>query len=378
MRVIVASDFEPGSSRAHAINVIKTAGGFRGLGHAVTVLCRSPQAGGDPDAYGKSYGEHDLSWITAPLVPDRDRYHDPEGVARAFGDWVAQQAAIIGPDMVYARHFEAALACAAIGLPTALETHAYVGDTKPILDRCFTATTDRDRPIYALVTISHRLAQHYIQRGADPARVRVVPDGVDFELFSRPDDIGPSPYSAGRPIVTYAGHLYDHKGIPTIIDAAGRMPEAGFHLVGGLPDDIAAAQKRIAGLANVHVHGPRSHSEIPAWLWHADVLLLPPSAREPSAAWTSPVKLGEYLASHTPIVASKIPGLLDWVDEPAVTWFTPDDSEDLVRAVRIALSDSNAAARLARARELAGRFSYPNRAGAILGAIFGRAGAPAS
>jgi glycosyltransferase involved in cell wall biosynthesis len=378
MRVIVASDFEPGSSRAHAINVIKTAGGFRRLGHEVTVLCRSPRPGVDPNSHGTPYGEHDLFWITAPYVPDRDRFRDPEGVARAFGDWVAEQAEAIRPDMVYARHFEVALACAAIGLPTALETHAYVGDSKPILDRCFTATADRDRPIHALVTISHRLAQHYIQRGADPARVRVVPDGVDLELFSRPDDIGQSPYPADRPIVTYAGHLYDHKGIPTIIDAAARMSEAGFHLVGGLPDDIARTEKRVAGLANVHVHGPRPHNEIPAWLWHADVLLLPPSAGEPSAAWTSPVKLGEYLASQTPIVASKIPGLLDWVDEPAVTWFAPDDPADLARAVRTALSDSDNGDRLARARELAGRFSYPNRARAILGAVFGRAVAPAS
>lgn len=273
------------------------------------------------------------------------------------------------------------MAAAEAGLPTVMETHAHIGDTNPLLQASLEATARADRPIVGLVTISQRLADHYISRGADRARVRIVPDGVDLDLFVAPEsaaDRGVDPMDEGDGAVNilYSGHLYDEKGIPTLIDSAPQMRDSGrlvrIHLLGGLPDDIERARVRAHRAAPdlVRIHGPVPHAQVPRWLWHADCLVLPPGARDPSANWTSPVKLGEYLAAGPPIVASGIPALRDWLDERTVRWFTPDDPADLARAVRAALAETTAQAtiRRAHAMELARRFSYPARARAILSA----------
>jgi len=254
-----------------------------------------------------------------------------------------------------------------MGLPTVLETHAYRGDQNPALLQAFEATRTLGLHI---TTISQRLLDDYAARGADPARLHVVPDGVDIELFARPDNPGPSPFDPGSPVALYAGHLYDHKGIPTIIDAAERCPSIAFHLVGGLGSDIRRTRQIVAdrALDNVHIPGKVPHATVPSLLWHADALLLPPSAREPSKDWTSPVKLGEYLASGTPMVCTSIPALGDWIPRDLVEWSEPDNADALASATTraLALCDEAIADRACRALALAQGFSYPSRARSIV------------
>jgi len=324
----------------------------------VRVICRAGE--GRAEQAAALYAEPDLAWTCAPVTPRQG-----DGRARAFGAWAVDRAMAWGADVVYARHFRAALASASAGVPTVLETHAYVGDAKPVLDEAFAAT--RDGGLRAISTISTRLAAHYVERGADPERVHVVPDGVDVELFTPGADLGEDPMS-GRDRALYAGHLYDYKGIPTLLDAAALLPGAGVHLLGGTDEDVARVRSRVRemGLGNVHVHGPVSHASVPRWLWHADVLVLPPSGREASCAWTSPVKLGEYLASGVPIVASAIPALRDWVDESVVTWFEPDDAGSLATALESVLRAGPDEAGRARRAALAREFSYERRASTLL------------
>ena len=219
------------------------------------------------------------------------------------------------------------------------------------------------------VTISQRLADYYHSLLVPKEKLIVLPDAVDLCLFQRPHYLNPSPYADKRPNVTYVGHLYDYKGIPTILRAAARLPDVHFHLVGGWPEDIARQRKRAQelGLTNVTFHGLKPHSAVPPFLWHADVVLLPPSQYHPSAAWTSPVKLGEYLASGTPVVATDILALRSWVTEKEVEFVPPDNAEGIAEGIRRVLNDSERSKRLRtnglrKAREL----SYERRAEAIL------------
>jgi len=369
----VIGQFTAGSSLAHAINVTKTAGGFARLGHRVVICCQRPRDGVTCDDLARDYAEPALQWVFAPeRLPVIDG--DPSG---AFGVWAAGVCRDEGADFVYARHFHAALAAGRLGLCTVLETHAHVGDLNPLLEECFLATrgegvlNDSVRPrIAALVTISRTLRNEYVSRGADKDRVHVVPDGVDVELFApRAGSDRPAEFPTSKRVVLYAGHLYDYKGVPTMLDAARLLPDVVFALLGGLPEDVERTRDRVAakGLANVLLLGPRPHAQVARYLWHADALLLPPSAHHASARWTSPVKLGEYLASGQPIVASGISALRDWVDEPAVRWFVPDDGSSMAESIGSALSESSGAAseRTRVAILLARRLSYRSRAAAI-------------
>ena len=205
-------------------------------------------------------------------------------------------------------------------IATVAEKHSPIDTNTAPFCRLVDAT--RHPHFYLWVTISHRLANYYHSQGVPEKKLIVLSDAVDLKLFQRPDRLPASPYAENCPNVAYVGHLYDYKGIPTVLEAAA----------------IAL-----------------------------DVLLLPPSQHHPSAAWTSPVKLGEYLASGTPIVATDIPALRDWLTDKEVEFVEPDNAEAMVEGIRHLLSDRQRAEQLRRyglvkAQEL----SYEQRAEAIL------------
>lgn len=360
MRIIVTSELETGSRKAHAINVVKTAGGFARLGHDVTLICREGPT--PPAEFLRSLHEPDLEIETVP--PDR---RDPMSRTRQreFAGLIVERARELGASLVYARHFEVAIACARADIRCVLETHAYVGDRNPQLGEalCFLR-----HGLRAVVTISERLRRWYAQLGGDPLRIAVVPDGVDVELFERPDSFEPS--ACDRPRVVYSGHLYDYKGIPTVLDSAMLLPDTDFLLIGGLDEDIARVRREITerALMNVNALGWLEHRALPEHLRDADALLLPVSAREASKDWTSPVKLGEYLASGSPIVCSDIPALRDWVNDSTVSFFEPDNPLALSNAIEQTLSMHPVERDRMReaAMELARRYSYASRANAIL------------
>lgn len=383
LKIAALGEFPLGSHFAHAINIVKTSGGMARAGHDTTLLCRPGRFSDTPpdpsDAVRAALASYSEPSLKVELCPHEDNPDDPDTSSWTFARWAAARAKAMNVDVVYARHFHGAIACSELGLATILETHAHVGDARPILDECFAATRRRVghepdlQGIASIVTIHQSLRTHYIARGADSRRVHLVADGVDVELFSRPTSLPTSIIAGPGPHAVYAGSLSNAKGIPTILSCAVGRPHVTFHLIGGSREERERIEsmRRTLGLANVRVHGRLEHAAVPHALWNADVLLLPPSAKDPSAQWTSPVKLGEYLAAQRPIVASRIPGLTAWVDDSVVHWFEPDDPCDLGRAIDDALAadDDARAARAAAALATAHHFSYPNRAARILATL---------
>ncbi len=365
MRILVASPFEAGAHWAHAINTIKMAEGFARLGHDVTLACWRPAEGAvTTDALAAAYGlQSRLRWgqIRRAIF---GRPLDPH--------WHFALAALpmllrTRPHLVFSRSYIFPVLSSRLGFATVAESHADPSHATPHFQSLVNASR---RPRFRTwVTISHRLAEAYCALGVPAEKIAVLPDAVDLHLFRRPTALPADPFAGRRPAAVYAGHLYDYKGIPTILEAAKRLPGVYFHLVGGWVEDIARQRNAAAelGATNVIFHGGHPHAAVPSFLWHADVLLLPPSARHPSAAWTSPVKLGEYLASGSPVVATSIPALRDWLTDDHVIFVAPDDGRALADGLATVLADPRlaavrTAAALARAEEL----SYEGRAADII------------
>ena len=365
MKVLVACVFDAGSQWAHAINVVKMAHGFARLGHRVTIVCRRPSTGRVPlDALHRTYGLTErMRWVQVPRRVLGFRTHE---YSRGLALMTLLAAFWARADLVYARGNLFPGVSSQFGFPTIAEKHTGIGATGPGFRLLVTAA--RHPRFLTWVTISDRLAAYYASQGVPTRKVCVQPDAVDLEQFERPRTPSPSPYSGG-PNAVYTGHLYDHKGVPTILEAAAQLPEVSFHLVGGWTDDISR-QEALAeahGLRNVTFHGLKPQADLPPYLWHADVLLLPPSRRHASAAWTSPVKLAEYLASGTPVVATRIPALEDWLTEDEVVFVSPDDGAALAGGVRAVLDEGEAARRrTAAGLQKARGWSYERRVTKIL------------
>lgn len=200
-----------------------------------------------------------------------------------------------------------------------------------------------------IITISAGLKEKYVQDGAR-GEILVAPDAVDvaqFQVAKGKDEARKelgliAENDADKKIVLYAGHLYEWKGAHTLALAAAELDSnTEVFFVGGTDDDIARFRKEYAA-ERVRILGRKPHHEIPLYLKAADVLVIPNSAKENiSKLYTSPMKLFEYMASGTPIIASDLPSLREILNEKNALFFVPDDAHSLAEAIKKALSDTN-------------------------------------
>lgn len=148
-------------------------------------------------------------------------------------------------------------------------------------------------------------------------RLHVMRNGVDLERFH------PLPHAqmraelglpASGPLLLSVGHLVERKGHHVAIDAVAALPDACLVIVGeGEERARLEAQVQMLGLGSrVRFAGARPNTELAKWYSAADVLILA-SSRE---GWAN--VLLESMACGTPVVATRIWGTPEVVQDPAV------------------------------------------------------------
>lgn len=192
-----------------------------------------------------------------------------------------------------------------------------------------------------LGVLTHPLAQEYIDIGANPARIHILPDAADVGRFNRISQAQARQQlnlPANQPIAMYVGQMYAWKGMENLLEAARHMPDIHLYLVGGTPEELPRVQAMASkeGFHNLHFAGYVPPAQVPSWLAAADVLILPNSAKTAiSRNHTSPLKLFEYMAAHRPIVATDIPSLRDILtDGENARLVPPDNGAALAQAVQ--------------------------------------------
>ncbi|MFI9169009.1 glycogen synthase [Streptomyces lincolnensis] len=203
----------------------------------------------------------------------------------------------------------------------------------------------------------------------DPAKVHIVHNGIDTALY-RPDHgtdvldrIG---LDRDRPIVLFVGRITRQKGVPHLLRAVRDIdPAAQVVLCAGAPDTPEIDQEfrelfQELGRVREDVHWipqmlPRP--EVIQLLTHATVFVCP-SVYEPLGI----VNL-EAMACGTPVVASRVGGIPEVVDDGRTGVLVPVDDDfetGLARALDSVIGDPGTARRMGEAgRERAvGEFGW--------------------
>jgi glycosyltransferase involved in cell wall biosynthesis len=162
----------------------------------------------------------------------------------------------------------------------------------------------------AVVTVTHAFARDITRRGIDPAKLHVVPNGVDLEAFQPgpPDRALRTRLGLGeRMAVLYCGaHGISH-ALSRVLDVAERLradPRFHFLFVGeGAEKEGLEAKARSLALENVTFRDALPREEVPALYRTADVVLVPLRA-VPLFRSFIPSKMFEILACGRPILAS--------------------------------------------------------------------------
>ncbi|MBU0671127.1 glycosyltransferase family 4 protein [Patescibacteria group bacterium] len=206
-------------------------------------------------------------------------------------------------------------------------------------------------------------------------KILVAFNGVDFNAFQVFESREEAGAKLGLPndkkIILYTGHLYSWKGVDVLAKAVDYLSDDVLVVfVGGTEKDVAGFTKEyVQKNKRIRLIGHRPHKEIPLYLRAADVLVLPNTAKEKiSLTETSPLKIFEYLASGTPVVASDIPSIREVVkDNIEVLLFKPDNSRDLAVKIKKLLDNYDLAKKMGdRGRDFARENTWARRVEKIL------------
>jgi glycosyltransferase involved in cell wall biosynthesis len=240
-------------------------------------------------------------------------------------------------DLYFGRDIWSLRLVARSGKPLVYEAH--VSPPGPTLRGRLLAQLFAEPNFSHLVCVTTTLAdmyrEHYPQLAGKPV---IVAPNAAADISEGP---APTrwPGRDGRLQAGFVGRPYPGKGIEMIVEAAGRLPQVDFHIVGAHRSAVGWVRAEIPG--NVHFHGYQPHAALGGFYRRFDVALAPygsrvlNASRQESAAITSPLKLGEYLAAGLPTVVSDLPGVRDMLADPgAAILIPPGDVEALVEALR--------------------------------------------
>ncbi|MDI9430228.1 MAG: glycosyltransferase [Planctomycetota bacterium] len=330
MKIVYLSGSDIPSRSANSIQVMRMCEAFAGAGHETTLIGRRFKGGRQDDPY-EFYGvrrnfELDLvacrrirgqSLLGLPALGARLRRYDPEQV------------------LIYARDVYGLWLAVRMGFRAVYEAHAAPYN---VLIGHLETTVLKSPRLLRLVVISEALKRMYIGRYNVAHKTVVCHDAA---AVPGPADAGDLPWPPCRRTlqIGYTGHLYPGKGAEIVLACAERLCEYDFHIVGGTDADIAFWKAKAT--SNVLFHGFLAPGRLDRARARFDVLLLPaqrsvivPYSRSDIAAYMSPLKLFEYMASRRPIIASDLPVLREVLNERMAMLVPPDDMDRWVEAIQ--------------------------------------------
>lgn len=160
-----------------------------------------------------------------------------------------------------------------------------------------------------------------------------LPNGVEYNLFADFSGSPPKDYERiSSPKIIYVGAIDDWFDVSMLKELAENLNIFSFLLIGAVKTDIDA----LKGLTNVHFLGPRSHEQIPGYLYYADVAIVP-FKQSRLVDSVSPIKMYEFLAAGLPVVSTRWKEL-ERVNPPI---HLADTASQFIQAVKQAFETRN-------------------------------------
>ena len=358
---------------------------YGGAGVHVAELVSALRARGDIDARVRCFGgPRDEVGTTgyADLAP----LSSANAAIQALGVDLAMAADCIGADLVHSHTWYANmgghLASLLAGVPHVVSAHS-LEPMRPWkaeqLGGGYAVSSWAERTAYegaaAVIAVSAGMRQDVLSAypSVDPAKVHVVHNGIDSQLWQRDSSaealevVRRHGVDPNRPSVVFVGRITRQKGLPYLLRAAAQLPpDVQLVLCAGAPDTpeinaevgalIAELRKGRDGVVWIAEMAPKA--EIIALLSAATVFACP-SVYEPLGI----VNL-EAMACEVAVVATATGGIPEVVVDGETGWLVPIEQvadgsgipvdpdrfvSDLAGALNQALSDPERARRLGQA-----------------------------
>ena len=380
MKIVYVSSARLPSERAHGLQIIRMCDALAGLGHEVLLLHPAKRQAieylqdADVWEYYDCKNKFEVESMSIFQLPDflwrlPSLVHRPlmNSVNLWFEKRMAKRALELGADVFISRDMtpHSALKIAEGGGRCILEFHQ--APSGALATKSLRKLATKLTNVYPFAVTRLLADDIETQFGLSAGSIDVHHDGVNLEMFV--DDSAPK--ASGRPLVTYVGSIQTNRGVDVLVESALHCPELDFRIVGGTPAEVSpleALAERLK-LTNVSFVGQVRPQEVPYHLQSANLIVMPMRGNElHTQRHASPLKLFEYMASGTPIVATDMPSVREVVEHKDSAFLVePDDSKSLATGIKSVLADPDLAGRMGtRARSVVANYSWSRRAGQMI------------
>jgi glycosyltransferase involved in cell wall biosynthesis len=365
MRILYLSDSYLPSESANSVHVVKMAEAFASLGHDVTLVgLRGMPFAGIDDLF-RYYGaernfrivENNISVLKGRLV-----LHALANISyiRRFR-----------PDFIFGRSFlSVALAAKLSNAKIGFEIHDPYSRLNTLQKWAFRHILKKAS---FLVVMSSALKEILTKELGSALRIPVLALHDGASLSAPAHQVSINGVENHKLNIGYIGTVQKGRGVELIVQLSHMLPDFGFHVVGGSPEDIS----RRLGIKhipeNLYLHGFVSPGQANAFRERFDILLAP-YQRETfiksganTSGYMSPLKIFEYMAGKKPIIASDLPVLREVLNEHNSILVDPEDLEGWERAITL-LSEPQARKNLADTafKDLVNHYTWKKRTEKII------------
>ena len=210
-----------------------------------------------------------------------------------------------------------------------------------------------DLTLYTAPSLKN-LAQKYSQN------IFYFPNAVNYNFFAKPAPCPQEYKDENRSIVLYVGAIDYWFDWDFLIHAADSLPDRAFFIIG----HCKKAPQDLARLKNLYFLGPRNYKELPGYMQHANVGIIPfATSKYPELVHSiNPLKLYEYMGSGLPVISTGWK-MLEEVNSPAMLAKT---KEEFVKLIETASAHTAAPLPLVASQTFAAKFSWEKQAKTLL------------
>lgn len=182
-----------------------------------------------------------------------------------------------------------------------------------------------DRAVVTTQSMAQTLVGQY---GVDTAKLRVIPNYVDTDLFKP----GPEPRPGNR--LCYVGRLHPEKNLDALFDAITGL-DIELLMIGEGHLDGHLQKRAQAERLPVRFLGRVANTELPAHLARSSAFVFP------SLGEHHPKSLIEAMSCGAPVIACQVPGVSELVEHGRTGWLSGTSPDELRQAITTVLGDAS-------------------------------------
>lgn len=212
-----------------------------------------------------------------------------------------------------------------------------------------------------IFTNPSQLELYTLEFNSQPKKYEILPNGVELEKFAGIN------YTKNH-VLTYLGQFNSWKNVELLFASLAKLEDKfTLRIAGGKNNEesdtyINNLVKKYNLNNRVNYLGFVKNNEVvQKVIKDSNILLLPLGDNIQSKYLTSPMKLFEYMATNTPVIAVDYPTVNLLVSNNEI-YFSQNDSTLFAKKIEEIVEDKNIDQKLGQMQELAKKYSYEKRA----------------